>query len=84
MFTGLEKKVNFTKIANHLWNIEKSYNKNLIKLCINEHEINNFNCVSMCILCNLKRLHIALSDERKSVNKRNELINQCPHYVNEF
>ena len=37
----------------------------------------------MCALCNLERLHIALAG-KKTLNKRNKLISQCPLHFNEY
>ena len=38
----------------------------------------------MCSLCNLERLYIANANKRKILNKRNELVTQCPHYPREY
>ena len=78
------KPKNCTQLANHLWNLYNSNVKYTIKWKIIEAIKTNSNHTNMCTLCNLERLHIALSDKRKTLNKRNELITQCPHYLNEY
>ena len=39
---------------------------------------------TMCSLCNLERLYIANANNRKILNKKNELVTQCPHYPREY
>ena len=43
-------------------------------------KINN-NHINIFKFCNIERFYIAKADSRKLLNKRNELIPQCPHYL---
>ena len=75
---------NCTQLTNHLWDLYSNHIKYSIEWKIVESVKSNTNHTNMCTLCNLERLHIALADKRKTLNKRNELITQCPHYLNEY
>ena len=78
------KPKNNTQLANYLWSLKEKNIEYSIKWKLLETIKNNNNHVKLCILCNLERLHIALADKRNILNKRNELITQCPHYLKEF
>ena len=78
------KPKNCTQLANHLWDLHKNNIKFSIEWKILESIKTSTNHTNMCTLCNLERLHIALADKRKTLNRRNELITQCPHYLQEY
>ena len=75
---------NNTQLANYLWSLKEKNIEYSIEWEILERVKNNKNHLKLCILCNLERLHIALADKRNILNKRNELITQCPHYLKDF
>ena len=75
------KPKNCTQLANYLWMLKEkniSYSKEW--KIIDSIKINN-NHINMYKLCNLERCYIAKADERKNLNKSNELITQCLHYL---
>ena len=59
------KPKNCIQLANHLWNLYNSNVKYTIECKIIESIKTNLNHTNMCTLCNLERLHIALSDKEK-------------------
>ena len=75
------KPKNCTQLANYLWMLkEKNISYTIEWKIIDSIKMNN-NHINMCKLCNLERFYIAKADKRKILNKRNELITQCPHYL---
>ena len=78
------KSKNCTQLANYLWSLYNNNVKYTIEWKIIETTKANSNHTNMFTLCNLERIHIAISDKRKTLNKRNEMITQCPHYLNEY
>jgi len=73
-----------TQLANYLWDLRRSNTKYKVNWKILKNTNSKFRPLKMCTLCNLERLHIAAADKRKILNKRNELVTQCPHYPKEF
>ena len=76
----------FVKCVNFLllWDLRRNNTKYKVSWKILKNTNSKFRPLKMCTLCNLERLHIAAADKRKILNKRNELVTQCPHYPKEF
>ena len=75
------KPKNCTQLANYLWMLKENNISYTMEWKIIDSVKMNNNHINMCKLCNLERFYIAKADKRKILNKRNELITQCPHYL---
>ena len=75
---------NCTELANYLWKLRDNNTRYEIKWKIQHHKKTDTNPLTLCTLCNLERSKIAKADRRRSLNKRNELIIQCPHKLIKF
>ena len=82
--TKQSKPRNCTELANYLWKLRGNNIQYKIKWNILHHTKTSINPLSLCTLCNLERSEIAKADRRRSLNKRNELITQCPHRPTKF
>ena len=78
------KPANCTRLTNYIWKLhEKNINYKISWKIIKQIRC-KFKPNYMCTLCNLERLYIANANRRKILNKRNELVTQCPHYPKEY
>ena len=79
-----KKPTNCTQLANYIWKLYNKGEKYTIEWKILRQANSKFKPNLMCQLCNLERLCIANANQRKILNKRNELVTQCPHYPREY
>ena len=78
------KPKNCTQLSNYLWMLKEKKIMYSIEWEIIDFVKSNNTNTNMCKLCNLERFYIAKADKRKILNKRNELVTQCPHYLCNF
>ena len=79
-----KKPTNCTQLANHIWKLYNKGEKYTVEWKILRQTNSRFKPNFLCQLCNLERLYIANANQRKILNKRNELVTQCPHYPREY
>ena len=80
----LTKPLHCSQLANYLWVLKHNNTKYKMGWKILKSTNSEFKPVNMCTLCTLKSLHVATADKRKILNKRNELVTQCPLYPKEY
>ena len=79
-----KKPTNCTQLANHIWKLYNKGEKYTVEWKILRQTNSRFKPNFLCQLCNLERLYIANANQRKILNKRNELVTQGPHYPREY
>ena len=79
-----KKPTNCTQLANYIWKLNEKDEKYTIEWKTLRQTSNRFKPSFMCSLCDLERPYIASASKRKILNKRNELVTQCPHYPREY
>ena len=80
-----KKPTNCTQLANYIWKLYEKDEKYTIEWKILKQTNSRFKPNFMCSLCNLERLaNKANANKRKTLNKRNELVTQCPNYPREY
>ena len=82
--TRIVKPKNCTELANHIWKLKDKNIQYHIKWEILHHATISNNPLGLCSLCNLERCEIAKANRRQSLNRRNELVTQCPHKPSKF
>lgn len=79
-----KKPTNCTQLANYMWKLYEKGEKYTVEWKILRQTKSRLKPNFMCSLCNLERLFIVNANQRKILNKRNELVTQCPHYPEEY
>ena len=82
--TRLSKPKNCTELANYLWKLKDKNTEFNIKWEILHRATTSNNPLGLCSLCNLERREIAKANRLQSLNRRNELVTQCPHKHSKF
>ena len=82
--TRLVKPKSCTELANYIWKLKDKNTQYNIKWEILHRATTSNNPHGLCSLCNFKRCEISKANRRQSLNRRNELVTQCPHKPSNF
>jgi hypothetical protein len=70
-----------TELANYIWYLKDQKQPFNIKWSIIDQAYKSRNKIQkVCMTCNLERLHLALADKRKTLNRRSEILGKCMHF----
>ena len=70
-----------TVLANYIWSLKDKRKTFKIKWSIIDQAYRSTNKIQrVCMTCNLERLHIALADKKKTLNRRSEILGRCVHF----